>query len=66
MKVIVDPKLCIGCGACVVIANDVFDLDQQKGVAVVVKQPTDNNNTINDAVESCPVSAIKISEEESK
>jgi len=39
MKVSICAKKCIGCGACVSIANDIFDLDLQKGVAVVVKEP---------------------------
>jgi len=61
MKIVVDPKKCIGCGACVAIANNIFDLDLQKGVAVVVKQPKEKDQTAIDAAESCSTSAIIIS-----
>ena len=64
MKVSVCAKKCIGCGACVSIANDIFDLDLQKGVAVVVKQSKEKNQAAIDAAESCPTSAIIISNKE--
>jgi len=64
MKVSIDSAKCIGCGACVVIANDIFNLDQEKGAAVVVKQPDNNHQGVKQAAESCPVSAIIISNKE--
>lgn len=58
-KAIVDKEKCIGCGACVAIDPETFDFDEE-GLSMV-KSETTNENTVN-AVESCPVDAIKIEE----
>lgn len=60
MKVIVDNERCIGCGACQAICPDVFEFDDEG-----IMQATDNevNNDLKedviDAIEGCPVDAIK-------
>ena len=60
MKVIVDNERCIGCGACQAICPDVFAFDDEG-----IMQATDNevNNDLKedviDAIEGCPVDAIK-------
>lgn len=58
MKIIVDKNLCIGCGACVVIAPKTFKLDNE-GKVEVIEPVGDNEATIQDAIDSCPVAAIK-------
>jgi len=67
-KLKIDETLCVGCGACTVIAPDIFVLDQDSGKAKVVSQPKEIDNQIKMAIESCPVKAIKIErkEDESK
>ena len=63
MKVVVNRDNCIGCGACESIEPNVFQLDDE-GISVVIEENVANANeeNINDAVESCPTSAIEKSE----
>mgnify|MGYP001589287530 CR=1 FL=1 len=54
----VDKEKCIGCGACVSVCEDVFDMVDGKAV---VKKGKENVKLpcVKDAVETCPVEAIK-------
>lgn len=56
----IDQDLCIGCGACVAISNDIFALDEKTMKVKIIKQPTKETEEIKMAIESCPVEAIKI------
>jgi ferredoxin len=58
MKVVVDPKLCLGCGTCVALAPKSFQLGKD-GKAEVLEPPGDDEKTIKEAIGSCPVGAIK-------
>ena len=57
----VDETKCIGCGACVAIAPENFDFNDAGLSKVVGQNVTD---TTNEAVASCPVGAIEVSEGE--
>lgn len=61
MKKIEVNNNCIGCGSCVSIANDVFEFNDE-GYATV-KKDVDiskvDDESVTDAAESCPVSAIE-------
>lgn len=59
MKVEVNKDLCIGCGACQAIANEVFEIgdDGQAFVKAPVITEEMEEETL-EAVEGCPVSAI--------
>lgn len=60
MKVVVDQDACIGCGLCVQVAADVFDMQADK--AVVKKGVSDSSmDDAKSAAEQCPVSAITVS-----
>lgn len=59
----VDPELCIGCGTCVVIAPKSFKLDKE-GKAEVIVPLGDDEATLEDAANSCAVSAITFVEED--
>ena len=63
MKVCVDPTLCNGCGPCVDICPEVFELDQD-GIAVVkIDQiPADLEEACQEAADNCPTEAIAIEE----
>ncbi len=57
-KVRIDEEACIGCGACTGICPDIFAINDA-GKAAVVAEPTDADDaSVDEAVASCPVSAI--------
>ena len=58
MKITIDKNLCIGCGTCVSIAPKTFKLGNE-GKAEVIEPIGNNEATIQDAIDSCPVAAIK-------
>lgn len=55
----IDKEKCIGCGACVSICPEVFELNED-GKAQVVKgaDMEKNKKTIQEAQDACPVQAI--------
>ncbi|MBR9689983.1 MAG: ferredoxin [Candidatus Altiarchaeota archaeon] len=63
MKVKITPD-CIGCGACVAVAPDIFELDTKTMKSVVKKQPVgqQEEELSKQAADVCPVDAIKIQE----
>ena len=58
LKVKVDETLCIGCGTCAAIASKSFQMDGAKAKAI--EPAGDSDEAVKDAVDSCPVKAIKI------
>lgn len=60
-KITIAKNKCIGCGTCVVIAPKSFKLTDD-GKAEVIEPPGDSPKTIKEAVDSCPVQAIKSAE----
>ena len=61
MKAYVDKNTCIGCGLCTSIAPSIFELDDN-GLAENVlgnEVPSELENAVNEAAQSCPVGAIK-------
>lgn len=73
MKARVKKDTCIGCGACTVIADNIFQIGDD-GLAEVIN-PIDNEEKIGnvneedkenviDASESCPTGAIEVIENE--
>ena len=51
---------CIGCGACAVIDEEHFEMD---GTSKVISNENVESEALNNAIDSCPVSAISIEEE---
>ena len=64
-KVVINKDKCLGCGMCVGIESDVFDFDD--GLAKVNNDNIndDNKENVNNAIDSCPVAAIEVVDEES-
>ncbi len=60
MKAVVDPDLCTGCGLCVDVCPEVFELEGEIAIVIVDEVPEDAEDTAREAVESCPVEAIAI------
>lgn len=48
---------CIGCGACVAISGDVFELNDD-GYSTVIALPNYEGKDVDDSITACPVSAI--------
>ena len=63
MKVCVDPELCSGCGPCVDICPEAFELDEE-GIAVVKvdEVPAELQDACKEAADTCPTEAISIEE----
>ena len=63
MTVIVNRDACIGCGACAAICDSVFEIDDE-GISTVVDENVseENQEEIQDAVDSCPTGAIEVEE----
>ncbi len=57
-KINIDKNLCIGCGTCAAIASKSFKLGND-GKAEVIEPAGDDEKTIKEAIDSCPVGAIK-------
>jgi len=62
---------CIACGACVAVAPEIYDLDDE-GIAITVfggdgntgtvEIPEDKHDEMIDGVECCPTEAIKVAD----
>ncbi len=59
MRVYIDEDLCIGCGLCASIEPSVFEMGDDNLSHVVGDVTDDNEEAVHEAVESCPVDAIK-------
>lgn len=60
MKVKVNQEACIGCGACVAIAEEVFDINDNGLSEVKVDVVSEENkDKAQEAIDSCPTAAIE-------
>ena len=60
MKVRIDQDLCTGCGTCVEIAPDLFEMQGDVAVEKMQDVPNDQQEACREASEACPVDAIPI------
>ena len=59
MKIKVNQEACIGCGACASISDELFEInDNGLSQAKVEEVPEDKVQAAQDAINSCPTSAI--------
>jgi ferredoxin len=64
MRVVADVDKCEGYANCIIAAPDVLALDDEFLVQVVVEHPgEDRRAAVEEAVRSCPTSALSIVEE---
>lgn len=61
-KLVVNEDLCFGCGACCAIDTKHFEINEE-GKSSVTTQEDIENDTVNNAIASCPANAISIEEE---
>lgn len=50
--------MCIGCGTCVVLASKSFKIEDN-GKSTALNPADDDEETIQNAIDSCPVEAIE-------
>lgn len=61
-KLVVNKDSCIGCGTCTTISPKVFKMGDD-GKAEIIDQAADTAENIQNAIDSCPVTAISYKEE---
>lgn len=62
MKVTLDADLCEGCETCVELAPDVFEMEGEVAVVKIDGDvPSDQEDDVQEAADSCPVEAIEVS-----
>jgi ferredoxin len=57
-KVYNDMEECIGCGSCVEICPEVFELDEGVEKAVVIQAEGSLDNCVEEAIQTCPAECI--------
>lgn len=57
--IVVDKNKCIGCGLCTALADKTFKLGKD-GKSEVFNQNGDSEEKVEEAISSCPASAISI------
>jgi ferredoxin len=62
MKVFIDKELCTGCELCVSTCPDIFEMADDVAVTKSEDVPDAAHDCVRQAVEDCPVTAIKIEE----
>jgi len=65
MEVRVDKNVCQGHGVCLMMAENLFDIDDEDGLAWVTKQPVTDaeKEAARAAMGNCPERAISITED---
>ena len=58
----IDADICTGCELCTQIAENTFAMNDD-GVAEVINATGDSEETMQEAIDSCPVEAISLKEE---
>ena len=57
-RVYIDEDECIGCGSCEEICPEVFKLNEETEKAEVIKPEGGPKDSIQEAIDTCPVSCI--------
>ncbi len=58
MKIKIDKEKCIGCGTCVALCPEVFDIGEDG--KSYVKNPNGKCDNIEEVINACPVGAISV------
>jgi ferredoxin len=59
-NILLETEECIGCESCVEICPDMFEFDEEHGVAKVRTEMSANEDIVQEAIDSCPAEAISI------
>lgn len=63
MKKLIVDEMCMGCGMCTTIDEEHFEINDSTGLSEVKTQEHLDTPELQNAVDSCPVGAIKLAEE---
>ena len=65
MNINIDQDKCLRCGMCTGIAMDIFSFDDEGNIDAIEENITEENkDSVDEAINSCPVGAISKEEEE--
>lgn len=59
MRAYVDQDVCIGCGLCASTCPEVFEMNDEGKAEAVADTTDENREGVLEAIENCPVSAIR-------
>lgn len=59
MRAYVDQDVCIGCGLCASTCPEVFEMNDEEKAEAVADTTDENRDGVMEAIENCPVSAIR-------
>ena len=62
MKKLIVDEMCMGCGMCTTIDEEHFEINDSTGLSEVKTQEHLDTPELQNAVDSCPVGAIKLAE----
>ncbi len=60
MKAYIDEDACIGCGACVDICPEVFEMDEDVAVVKTATVADEHEEKAEEAAANCPTEAIEL------
>ena len=63
MKKLIVDEMCMGCGMCTTIDEEHFEINDSTSLSQVKTQEHLDTPELQDAIDSCPVGAIKLAEE---
>lgn len=58
MRIIIDKKLCNGCGICAAMCSGLFQMKKKKAVAVILEEVSTRYDWAEAVADSCPKHAI--------
>jgi len=61
-RVLLDKDECVACGTCVEICPEVFKMDEENDTVKVILESGGPEDLIQEAIDSCPVQCISITE----
>ncbi|MBI9049012.1 MAG: ferredoxin [Anaerolineaceae bacterium] len=63
MKIVITSD-CVTCGLCADIAPEIFRMDEELDIAVVIREPETDQETmqVQESADSCPSEAIHLTE----